>query len=352
MTAQEPGATDAEASLEVAIVVPARNEGRFIRSCLRSIREQWFKAWECVIVDDGSHDETREIADEFAAKDDRFRVLSHSESRGLAASRNVGIEQTTAPLITFLDADDFLYQHSLRSRVEALTATAQRNAAGSFCDWQTTMERQGRTPPERSPADRKKIVGFIDGPECPFIATAPVLRRSVIDEMGGFDEELSTAEDFDLWIRILRAGYTFVYTPMIGVAYRQKSSGMVFTDTARHARASDEIIAAQFEDRSSDIPRPRFSNSLSDYQKDVARAKRLLRSLALAAAVDDPVGRDEIRTLLPESLALLASCGFDARFELGAGLGRAASGAPAMRDLARRQQLLEELLGEVLGAGS
>jgi len=165
----------------VSIVVPARDEGRFIRPCLRSIREQWFPSWECVVVDDGSTDETAEIAQEFVAKDARFRVISHAEPRGLAASRNAGIAATTAPLLTFLDADDFLYQHSLRSRVEALDTTSQRNAAGSFCDWQTTMERQGRTPPDREPTDRPAVVGFVDGPECPFIATAPVVRRSVID---------------------------------------------------------------------------------------------------------------------------------------------------------------------------
>jgi|GEM_PF-3338992 len=138
----------------VTVVVPAKNDARFIRPCLRSIREQWYPALECVVVDDGSTDGTHEIAAEFAEKDDRFRVVSHPTTRGPSAARNSGLAASTAPYVTFLDADDFLYQHAIRRRLEALQQADSDRVVGSFCDWQPTAEYQGRDVPERPPAER------------------------------------------------------------------------------------------------------------------------------------------------------------------------------------------------------
>ena len=332
---------------QISIVVPAKDEARFIRPCLRSIREQWFNGWECLIVDDGSQDETLDIAEEFAEKDSRFRVISHAESRGLAAARNTGIASTSAPYLTFLDADDFLYQHALRRRLESLSTLERPTVAGSYCDWQPTREKQGRNPPEREPADRHKLLGFVHGPECPFIATAPLVRRDIIEEMGGFDETLPTAEDFDLWVRILRAGYTFVYTPVVGVAYRQKSSGMIFSGTAFHARASGKIIDDQYVDLSGSPDAPLLAKPISHYQREHTQARRLLRSFAIAAAADDADGQEEIKALLRSPISILERAGLDVRGELRAGLSRASRAFPALASAEAKDQAVDELVGKI-----
>jgi len=140
-----------------------------------------------------------------------------------------------------------------------------------------------------------------------------------------------------------------VYTPRIGVAYRQKTSGMVFRETALHARASDAIIARQFVDLSDTENPPLFSKALANYIEDRARARRLLRSYALAAAVGDEDGAREIRALLPESLTLLVACGFDACAELDAGLTRASRALPEMRDRGTRQSVRDRLEAELFG---
>lgn len=342
---QEVG--DTEDGPAVVVIVPARDEERFLRPCLRSIREQWFRSWECVIVDDGSVDGTAEIAAEFVEKDPRFRLVSHLESAGLAAARNSGISNSSAPYLTFLDADDFLYPDSLKSRLESIQAHRSRFVAGVYCDWQPTRERQGRTPPERRAAERPDIVGFIDGPECPFIATAPLVRREVIEELGGFDERLVTAEDFDLWIRIMRAGYTFAYVPIVGVAYRQKASGMVFTGAALHAKVSSEIIMAQYEDLSEMDDPPLFSLPLSDYARDVVLSKRLLRSYAIAAVFGDNEGQDQIAEMFPASIALLARAGLDVSAELRAGVARCARAVRSLNEPEARKQLVESLITEL-----
>ena len=64
----------------VAVIVPAKDDAEYIRPCLRSIREQWFPSLECVVVDDGSTDETLSIAQEFADKDDNFIILKEKSA--------------------------------------------------------------------------------------------------------------------------------------------------------------------------------------------------------------------------------------------------------------------------------
>lgn len=331
----------------VSVVVPALDEERFLRPCLRSIREQWFQPWECVIIDDGSTDATATIAQEFVDKDPRFRLVRHESSRGLAAARNTGLAETAAPYVTFLDGDDFLYQHSLKSRLEAILEVTSDNVAGVYCDWQPTREKEGRTPPERAPADRGALLGFIHGPECPFIATAPLIRRDVLVEHGGFDESLPTAEDFDLWIRILRNGYTFRYVPRIGVAYRQNSSGMMFTGSALHATVAGRIIESQFDDLTDEPARPLFHRSIASYMMDAAVATRLLQSFALATAFGDEASRAELRSLLPSSVPLLARAGLDVSAVLRAGLARASRAAKELNDSAVRLAMVRAMLEEL-----
>ena len=335
---------DGEAQdLQVSVIVPAMDDAQFLRACLRSIREQWFPALECVVVDDGSSDDTVRIAEEFAEKDARFRVVSHPTNRGPSAARNTGLAETSAPLVTFLDADDFLYKQSLKRRVDALEAVDPEMVAGTFCDWQSTPQNQGPKQPTRKAATKHSVVGFVHGPECPFIVTAPIVRRSVLSDVGGFDESLRTAEDFELWIRILRQGYTFIYVPMIGVAYRQKSDGLVFSESAFHADSAVSVIEQQYEDLSGHDDAPRLSLPLSHYQKEHAQARRLLRTYALAAANDKPDDVERISRLIPADLDSLARAGLDVESELGAGAWRASKVIAELRTEEARNDFAAQL---------
>ena len=333
----------------VTVVVPAKDDAHFIRPCLRSIREQWFRPLEVVVVDDGSSDETLRIAQEFADKDERFSVVSHETTRGPSAARNTGMANSSAPFVTFLDADDFLYQHSIKRRVEALSAADPDVVAGVFCDWQPTSENEGPTPPERPATIRDELVGFVHGPECPFIVTAPVVRRSVLERVGGFDESLFTAEDFDLWVRVLREGNKFAYVPMIGVAYRQKSTGLVFSESAFHADSALSVIEKQYEDLSGDDDAPVLSLPLPHYQKQHAQVRRLLRTYGLAAANDKQDDVERLGELIPDDLDTLVRAGLNVENELRAGVWRASRAVRELRDGDVRAEFVAGLSEGLLG---
>lgn len=90
---------------EISIVVPVYNVERYLSECLDSIRDQTFKNWECILVDDGSPDGSGEICDRYAASDSRFRVI-HRENGGLSAARNTGLKACRGRYIGFVDSDD------------------------------------------------------------------------------------------------------------------------------------------------------------------------------------------------------------------------------------------------------
>lgn len=108
---------------EVSIVIPAYNTGAYLGECLSSIANQTFRDFEVIVIDDGSKDNSLEVAQGFANKDSRFKVI-HQENGGMATARNVGIRMTdpTTTWITFIDSDDILspdyLDHLIRTALE------------------------------------------------------------------------------------------------------------------------------------------------------------------------------------------------------------------------------------------
>lgn len=105
---------------EVSILVPVYNVGKYLRECLESIEAQTFKDWECVIVDDGSTDNSGAVCDEFAAHDSRFRVL-HMKNGGLASARNNAIKHAKGKFITFCDSDDWYAPETIETMYGLIT---------------------------------------------------------------------------------------------------------------------------------------------------------------------------------------------------------------------------------------
>jgi hypothetical protein len=232
----------------VAVVVPAFNAAEYLHDCLRSIENQTYSAWRCYIVDDASTDATASIAMEAARHDDRFVVLRHGRNSGLSAARNSGLCHATEPLVTFLDADDLLVPTSLQRRVAKIgVAGVADGIAGSWAA--TPLVPEETRLADASIMDRPKREHSVHvastGGECPFNAHAPLLRTELIRSLGGFDERLREgAEDWDLWHRLLRHGYTLVNAGGLAGLYRQRRGSMVRRDQAGHLRVADRLLSA------------------------------------------------------------------------------------------------------------
>ena len=104
---------------EVSMIVPVYQVEKYIAQCIESILNQTFKDFELILIDDGSKDQSGSICDLYAAKDDRILVI-HTENRGAAAARNVGLEHASGRYITFLDGDDYLDEHMIARMYEEI----------------------------------------------------------------------------------------------------------------------------------------------------------------------------------------------------------------------------------------
>ena len=92
---------------KISIIVPVYKVEKYLRRCLDSIVAQTFTNWECILVDDGSPDNSGKICDEYAEEDARFRVI-HKQNEGVAKARLTAFENSQGELITFIDSDDYV----------------------------------------------------------------------------------------------------------------------------------------------------------------------------------------------------------------------------------------------------
>lgn len=179
----------------VSVIIPTYNRAWSLATAVDSVLSQDFDAFETIVVDDGSTDETRALLTDYGAA---LRVI-RQPNRGVSAARNAGIRAAAAPLVALLDSDDFW----LPGKLAAQTAFFDQNPEAVICQ---TEERWIRNGVRVNPGKRhRKRGGMIFEPSlelCLVSPSAVMLRRSLFESVGFFDERLPACEDYDLWLRI------------------------------------------------------------------------------------------------------------------------------------------------------
>jgi len=201
----------------ISVVMPARNAGETIAQTLDSLIAQTRQAWRVIVVDDGSTDSTRAICEEFAAKDARISVIDGPQRGNAAAARNAALAHVDGEWLLFLDSDDLLDPDMMARMMATLAANPDADAV--HCGWRY-VDPQGQPISvircEETGADLFPIFARY----CAIAIHTCIFRRSLLDEAGGFDESLTTCEDFDLWQRMARIGARFVPLNAHLVSYR------------------------------------------------------------------------------------------------------------------------------------
>lgn len=178
-----------------SIIVPCYNLARWLPEALQSVRDQSLRDWECVIVDDGSTDETARVAKEWCDADPRFRLL-HQENRGVAAARNAGAAVSGGRYLLFLDADDILAPGYLEAAVAALEADPSLTLVFG------RAERFGARNSWSELPDFS--MGTMLSRNCLYVSC--VLRRADFERCAGFDSAFVAGfEDWDFWLSLFEA---------------------------------------------------------------------------------------------------------------------------------------------------
>ena len=275
----------------VSVVVPTFNDEPYLSTCIRSVIEQGYEDWELIIVDDSSLDGSRAVANAYAENDDRITVVRHERNMGLASTRNTGLAHACGEFVTFLDADDFLFQDSLACRVQAVAAADDPSIVGSWCDWVAVPESAGLS--FVAPAGEKSgVIDYQSGRgRNQIISTSPLLRLDVVRSLGGFDSSFRTAEDFEFWTRLFRNGWRLIGTGDVGVAYRQKRTSMVSADPLGHARNAAAVhgymTLPMVEGAVAELADTPLREALEGVPEPSALGERLVTFLAFAVLSED-----------------------------------------------------------------
>jgi glycosyltransferase involved in cell wall biosynthesis len=209
----------------VSVILPVYNGEKTIRRAVESVLSQTYTSFELIIINDGSADLTQGILDSF--EDERMRVF-HQENRGLVASLNRGIKDSIGKYIARMDADDFAMPERLKKQVEFMENNPTVGVLGTavkiiYSDGTKRIRRR----PLNTISIRKNIVKI-----CPFCHSSVMIRKEVFDEVGLYDlskdgSKKLLVEDYDLWVRILAAGYDLANLPDVLTAYYREPDSIL-----------------------------------------------------------------------------------------------------------------------------
>ena len=181
---------------EVSVIIPTYNRAKKVCHAVSSVLDQTFTDFEIIVIDDASTDDTNERLRQYS---NRIKVISHSENKGVSAARNSGINNAKGKYIALLDSDDYWLPEKLRIQIDFFND----NPDALICQARELWIRKGKRV---NPAKKHlKPSGNIFIPSlklCLVSPSAVMFRKSILDEVGMFDEEFPVCEDYDLWLRI------------------------------------------------------------------------------------------------------------------------------------------------------
>ena len=294
--------------MTLTVVIPARDAAETLAAALDSLLAQTRRDWQAIIVDDGSTDGTRQLAQAYVARDKRFRLLSDGRpAEGAAAARNRGIAEATGRWLSFLDADDWLGPAFVESMVGAAEALA--GAGVVYCSYShvTTDGRQGLpsldTRVAQAPFETLARA-------CPLVIHAVVLERALAVELGGFDPALRVDEDWDFWQRVARTGAAFHPVPKARVFYRARRDSL--SSNVRKRLIDAQIVVEHAFGPDPRVPRPAPRHAAGADPTAGRRKELVIGYLALWAAAFDiaegGAGEDLVKPLPDRWDDLLETC--------------------------------------------
>lgn len=197
----------------VSVVMASYNFGPYIGAALESVRAQTVEDFECIVIDDGSTDDSLKVIGRYL-DDERFRLLRQRHG-GQAKAKNRGLEAAAGQFIAFLDADDYWLPHKLERQLRRFNDPS----IGVVFTRRKLIDADGRPMPvpDRPQPTRASLNALFQQNFICF--SSAMLRRQVVEHVGLFDERLDLGIDYDYWLRVARH-YRFCYIDEALAAYR------------------------------------------------------------------------------------------------------------------------------------
>ena len=217
---------DYESKALISIIVPIYNVEKYLRQCLDSIQDQSYQNFECLLINDGSPDNSADICKEYVSKDPRFRYIE-KENGGVSSARNLGLEHSKGEYITFIDSDDWVDSDYLEVLYKSLTDEKADVAVSTYKQFNVDDNNYYVHSYQRG--YEKKI---FTGPELidEFIALdtfdhsyrfvcGKLVRKCLLDKIA-FNEKTTLGEDMEFWLKLYLISNKIVYVNRDSYIYR------------------------------------------------------------------------------------------------------------------------------------
>jgi glycosyltransferase involved in cell wall biosynthesis len=224
------------------IIIPAYNRSVLILETIKSVLNQTYKDWECIIVDDGSTDNTREDVKKIMEEDNRFKYV-YQENSERSAARNNGVKHALGRYICFLDSDDQFTENHLQGLFDVIS---KRDFKDEIYYTDCTVVK---------PSERIKVIDPIEADLIHFLVYHPIIparicASSEIFKKNLYDEDIVVVEDLILWLR-LAMKYTFYRVNQNTVLYYLHDDNSVDIKNTGYQKRLSGLL--KFKNRYSDI---------------------------------------------------------------------------------------------------
>lgn len=198
----------------ISIIIPTFNRATIIPKTIESVLLQSFHDWECLIVDDHSTDDTKEIVLEYCRKDKRFRYLTNTHKKGAQGARNTGLYVSCAEWVMFFDSDNVMHPDLLDTMFEELDDSVDVCHCFSNvvdCSTGNVIDKSERIVSGRIHDDLFNGLTYVD-------FNQEIIRREKMIEIGGLDEDCPSLQEFDTNIRLSEIA-TYHTVPKVLIDY-------------------------------------------------------------------------------------------------------------------------------------
>lgn len=187
-----------ENKIKISIIIPTYNRGGIIAKTLDSIKSQSYKNWECIIVDDHSTDNTREVIEEYVVEDSRFKYLVNERKKGAQGARNTGLYHTSAEWVFFFDSDNQLQPNCLSELISGI----RDDVDVVQCYSRVLNVDTGEVVKFYKWRNYGNIQNHLFSGEAYVDFNHAIIRRSKVMEIGGLDEDCPCMQEWDTHLRL------------------------------------------------------------------------------------------------------------------------------------------------------
>lgn len=217
-------------SFKISVIIPCYKQADFLSEAIESVLSQTYPNWECIIVNDGSPDDTEEIALSYCDKDIRIKYC-RKENGGLSSARNAGIKMATGEYLQFLDADDVIEKDKLKLQTETFKEKPVDISVTNYCLFKGDITNKFENFLSQQPY-KLTLVGFLYEWASTFVIPihAGLFNRSFLEKNNiAFNESVRAREDWIFWCQSVLAEARFDYL-VKKLAFYRVHSGAMTTD--------------------------------------------------------------------------------------------------------------------------